>query len=180
MENTLKEFGRYRLKEKLMKILLVLAILVITVWSDQATKGIAKEKLQNQPVVQVVDSLFILTYAENDGAFLSLGKNWPAPVKTLVFISLPLLALVWLGWLIVKSKSRSPLGVIALSLFIGGGIGNLIDRLMNHGVVIDFMNFGIGQLRTGVLNVADLYLTVGAIMLCFVSFDEKPKKKKEA
>ena len=163
------------MKEKLLRVAFSLLIIAFTVWTDQATKALAVQHLQNKPAVQVVGNMFILTYAENTGAFLSLGKNWPAPAKAVFFISLPLLALVGLGWMIVRSKSKSPLGWIALSMFIGGGIGNLIDRLANQGVVVDFMNFGIGPLRTGVLNFADLYLTAGAIMLFFVSGDDRKK-----
>jgi signal peptidase II len=48
---------------------------------------------------------------------------------------------------------------------ISGGIGNLVDRLLNKFSVIDFLNFGIGSLRTGILNVADLSITFGAIAL---------------
>jgi signal peptidase II len=46
---------------------------------------------------------------------------------------------------------------------LAGGIGNLLGRLSNNGLVTDFINIGIGQLRTGVFNVADMAITFGAI-----------------
>jgi signal peptidase II len=55
--------------------------------------------------------------------------------------------------------------VILWSCIIGGGIGNLADRLLNNFRVIDFLNFGIGNLRTGVLNIADISVTFGVIAL---------------
>lgn len=68
--------------------------------------------------------------------------------------------------------------IISLSLLLGGGVGNLIDRVFNEGRVIDFMNIGIGSLRTGVFNVADIAISCGAVWLCAISF--KASKKKPA
>jgi len=46
-----------------------------------------------------------------------------------------------------------------------GGLGNLLDRIMNDGRVIDFMNLGIGTLRTAIFNVADVCITTGVVLL---------------
>lgn len=50
---------------------------------------------------------------------------------------------------------------------LSGGLGNLLDRIMNDGRVIDFMNLGIGPLRTGIFNVADVCITIGVVLLIF-------------
>ncbi len=55
--------------------------------------------------------------------------------------------------------------LIALSLIVGGGLGNLIDRLLNHGVVVDYISMGVGSLRTGVFNLADAAITVGLVVI---------------
>ena len=60
--------------------------------------------------------------------------------------------------------------VIAFSLMIGGGAGNLIDRVFNHGAVIDFVNLGVGSLRTGVFNAADVEILAGITLLLLQSF----------
>ncbi len=57
--------------------------------------------------------------------------------------------------------------VVAWSLVLSGGLGNLVDRIINDGRVIDFMNIGIGSLRTGIFNVADVCITVGVVLLVF-------------
>lgn len=57
--------------------------------------------------------------------------------------------------------------VVARSLVLSGGLGNLVDRIINDGRVIDFMNIGIGSLRTGIFNVADVCITVGVVVLIF-------------
>ena len=51
---------------------------------------------------------------------------------------------------------------------LAGGIGNLIDRILNNGLVTDFINVGIGPLRTGIFNVADIAFTCGAIAAVFL------------
>lgn len=55
--------------------------------------------------------------------------------------------------------------IVAWSLVLSGGLGNLVDRIMNDGRVIDFMNIGIGGFRTGIFNVADVCITVGVVLL---------------
>jgi signal peptidase II len=69
----------------------------------------------------------------------------------------------------VTVKAQAPL-LIALALFLGGGIGNLIDRLTNDGRVIDFMHIGFGFLRTGIFNVADMALMTGVVLLALYSY----------
>lgn len=65
--------------------------------------------------------------------------------------------------------------VVAWSLVLSGGLGNLVDRIINDGRVIDFMNIGIGSLRAGIFNVADVYITVGVVVLVFQSL-QRPRR----
>jgi len=65
--------------------------------------------------------------------------------------------------------------IVARSLVLSGGLGNLVDRIINDGRVIDFMNIGIGSLRTGIFNVADVYITVGVVVLVFQSL-QRPRR----
>ena len=71
------------------------------------------------------------------------------------------------------SKKLNSLAVSSSVLIIGGGLGNLIDRITNKGSVIDFMNIGIGSIRTGIFNVADLTIMAGVLMLA-VFYAKKP------
>lgn len=64
--------------------------------------------------------------------------------------------------------------VTAWSLVLSGGIGNLLDRLLHDGGVIDFMNVGIGSLRTGIFNVADVCITIGVSLLVLEVF-QRPR-----
>ena len=65
--------------------------------------------------------------------------------------------------------------VVAWSLVLSGGLGNLVDRIINDGRMIDVMNIGIGSLRTGIFNVADVYITVGVVVLVFQSL-QRPRR----
>ena len=69
------------------------------------------------------------------------------------------------------------LQIACISTIIGGGISNIFDRILFSGFVTDFMNFGIGSLRTGILNFADMSITFGAILLIFVQYIKETKHK---
>ena len=59
---------------------------------------------------------------------------------------------------------------IAVSFILAGGIGNLIDRVSNHGLVTDFINLGIGPLRTGIFNVADVAVMFGGLTAVILTY----------
>jgi signal peptidase II len=131
---------------------------------DRITKLLAEASLKGTGTHSFLGGLFLLLYAENDGAFLSLGSAWPMPVKAAVFIVIPLaVCLYGLGCCLVRNINTSYRVII--TTIVAGGIGNLQDRIFNSFKVVDFMNFGIGGFRTGILNVGDMSVTFGAIAL---------------
>jgi len=149
------------------QLVVFLLIVFFAISTDQITKTMAKHFLHPGEVVQVVDNLFVLMYAENEGAFLGLGSSLPLPLRTWALVILPtVLLVVFIIWLFLREKNPSLLHIITMASIVGGGISNLFDRLVYDGRVIDFMNFGIGPyFRTGILNVADLWITFGALVL---------------
>lgn len=133
---------------------------------DQVTKEIAKRNLVMGETHSLWGDTFQLTLIENHGAFLSLGANLPENLRfvffTLVSSIFVLVVIIWL----IFSPSQDRLGNLALLLVVAGGIGNIIDRVANNGGVTDFLNFGVGNLRTGIFNIADVYIMVaGALMI---------------
>jgi signal peptidase II len=82
--------------------------------------------------------------------------------------------LVLLGFALF-SKSASPSAIVAFALLIAGGMGNLMDRLMYDGYVVDFINVGLGPLRTGIFNVADIAVTLGLLILMLRTLHEQNK-----
>jgi signal peptidase II len=144
--------------------LLVLLLFILSVGCDQLTKEAAHQYLALQPPQSWFYDTVRLHYAENTGAFLSLGGDLSEGVRVFLFQVFPTLCLVVLA--IVLFAQPIPLSTaIAWSLVLSGGLGNLLDRIMNDGRVIDFMNLGIGPLRTGIFNVADVCITIGVVLL---------------
>ena len=144
--------------------LLVLLLLILCVGCDQLTKDVAHQYLALQPPQSWFHDTVRLQYAENTGAFLSLGGDLSERLRVFLFQIFPALCLV--GLAMVLFVQQIPLSTaIAWSLVLSGGLGNLLDRIMNEGRVIDFMNLGIGSLRTGIFNVADVCITTGVVVL---------------
>lgn len=136
---------------------------------DRLTKILALEFLEGKPPVSFLDGMVVFIYAENTGAFLSLGSNWGQALKWAVFIVIPAAVCLFGLWYIIRREQKW-YRIVSFSCIIGGGAGNLIDRIANDFRVIDFMNFGIGSLRTGILNVADLSVTFGVIALLICEY----------
>ncbi len=158
------------------RTLLIVLVLFSCVGCDQVTKSIARHSLANSEPIIFLNDFFRLQYIENPGAFLSLGASSPDNVRLWIFTFLAGVFLTGMLIYLLFSPIDSTVRTIALSLVVGGGIGNLIDRIFNEGCVIDFMNMGIGSLRTGVFNVADVVLMFGAIWFFVISLQDSRKK----
>jgi signal peptidase II len=133
---------------------------VATIGCDRVTKHVATATLADAPRQSFLADTVRLEYMENTGAFLGLGADWPAATRTAVFgvgNALLLIALV-----VVARRQRWPrLAQLGVAFFVAGGVSNLVDRAL-HGAVVDFLNVGIGPLRTGIFNVADMAIMLGA------------------
>lgn len=158
----------------------IILVIVVNFGLDQVTKIWARAELMGKGIINVVGDIFILVYAENQGAFLSLGTNLPQPWKTLLLILFPLIAIILATLYLIFGKHVSFRQSIAIACIIGGGVGNIYDRIVFNGSVTDFLNFGLGNIRTGVLNVADLSVTFGAIVLFIFQYLEEKKLTSES
>ena len=149
-------------------------IAVLAALIDRATKLLAIHYLRDggQTLVIIPDWLK-LTYAENLGIAFSLRF---LPPTGLLFLTLAISAGVI--WYVLKSNNRTPLFLTAFALILGGGVGNLLDRVM-LGHVVDFIYFdlyhgvlfGIPLDLWPIFNVADSCITIGACMI--VLFHDK-------
>ena len=144
------------------RLALVVAI-AATISCDRATKHIAATTLVGAPSQSYLADTLRFEYVENTGGFLSLGSDLPPALRTGLFTvgtGLTLLGTVagailfrWSGW---------PL--LGLTLFVAGGASNWLDRVV-RGSVIDFINVGLGPLRTGIFNVADVAIMLGVAIV---------------
>ena len=127
------------------------------------------------PAQTLAAGLVRLEYTENPGAFLSLGAKLSDDARFWIFTVMVAALLIGLLVFAFRMSPHTPfLIILAIALIVGGGLSNLIDRLMNDGRVVDFMQLGIGPFRTGVFNVADVAIMGGlAVMLVVVFRDSK-------
>jgi signal peptidase II len=149
-------------------VVMLVALALGCVGCDQATKRVAAEVLKGTETLSYLGDIFRLTYAENSGAFLGLGGGWPKPVRWLVFTGAALAVVAAsAGWVVAQLRrpQHDALAVWAMVLIASGGMGNLVDRVLREGRVIDFMNLGLGPVRTGIFNVADVQIMVGLALL---------------
>jgi len=142
---------------------LALIILVSCIGCDQATKSIATQALKDTPAQVYLGGTIRLQYALNPGGFLSLGSNIPDRVRQQVFVGVNIVLMLIVASFLVARHNMPLLMFVAITCILAGGIGNLIDRVFNQGLVTDFINLGIGPVRTGIFNVADIAVTFGGI-----------------
>ena len=107
-----------------------------------------------------------LSYVENPGAFLGLGAGLPTAYRLWLLGVAVALMLAAVAVHVVVSRRAGAAYLVGMAMILGGGIGNLIDRA-GTGVVRDFLNLGIGSIRTGVFNLADLAITTGLAIVLY-------------
>ena len=148
------------------RLLLLSSLLVTCVGCDQGTKALATQTLAGKAPISFVGDVFRLQYIKNAGAFLGLGAGLPESWRFWIFTVMNTVLIAGLLVYLLKRRNMPMISFIALGLVGAGGVGNLIDRFLGDGRVVDFMNLGFGRsLRTGVFNVADVAIVAGGLLL---------------
>jgi signal peptidase II len=148
-----------------MRRLALLLLMLLLLGADQWTKHLARVHLQHDEARRYAGNVVTLVYAENSGAFLSLGAELPELVRRLILDGIVGIGLAVAAWVLFTGRMNGKWDEVALALIVTGGIGNLIDRMRNHGRVTDFIYLAAGPLHTGVFNVADVAITSGVVWL---------------
>lgn len=145
------------------KIGAVLLLAFATIGCDRVSKHVAQSILADASRQSFLGDTVRLEYVENTGAFLGLGAEWPAGARWALFtVGNAVLLAVVVG---VAIRHRwSGLSAAGTALFVSGGLSNLLDRAL-RGSVPDFLNLGIGPIRTGIFNVADVAIMLGVALL---------------
>jgi signal peptidase II len=140
-------------------------ILATTVGCDRVTKHLAESHLKGSPPQSFLGDSIRLQYAENLGAFLSLGDEW-GPSTRFWALTVPSgAALLLIAIYVARGGASSLSSLVGFSLILAGGLGNLWDRALRQGQVTDFLILGLGDLHTGIFNMADLALTIGVVLV---------------
>jgi signal peptidase II len=141
-------------------LLIALAVLLL----DRLTKWAIAQTIPLEDAVNVIPGFFRLTHLENTGAAFSLFADSPSPFRTTLLIGFSVAALAVVSVLLWKDRSVFHSGTLALSLILGGAVGNLWDRV-SDGKVTDFLDFYIGAHHWPPFNVADSAIVIGALLL---------------
>ncbi len=160
---------------RIQRFTLAILVLFFCTGFDQITKEVAREKLAASPPISLLNDTIRIQYSENSGAILGLGSSLPSEVRFALFVVFNGLISVITLIYALKTHDLRLIQLIGLLLIASGGMGNLIDRLFNNGFAIDFMNLGIGSLRTGIFNVADVFIVTGAFTFMLFSIRDRTK-----
>src|SRR6266581_6808789 len=139
-----------------------LAVLVVLL--DRWTKRIVAARIAMYTHIQIIPGFFRLTHTENTGAAFSLFADSPSHWKTTLLICFSLVAMVIVSVLLWRQARAFTITGVALSLILGGAVGNLWDRVAS-GRVVDFLLFYFKQYQWPVFNLADSCIVVGASLL---------------
>ena len=150
----------------------ILALVLLNIGCDQISKEVVRTNVSRQDYIPLIENHFILTNVENTGAMLGFGQNFPPFLKVILLQGLPLLVLLLLLYRTLTKTNLNPWMVIGFAFVIGGGIGNLIDRIF-YGSVTDFFQIRLGIFRTGIFNMADVAVTLGVILILALSLRKK-------
>ncbi len=146
---------------------LALLVAIIIIVLDQVTKALIVANLsppESKAPIPILGNYLSIYYIQNSGAAFSLFPNNPVLI---VFIAIALCIIVYLY---IRMLNSGPMGYkLIFGMIIGGALGNLIDRALHAGYVVDFIFFQIPQIgyRFAIFNFADASISVGVILLLF-------------
>jgi signal peptidase II len=157
------------------KNLIFLAIAILVVLFDQATKAWILSSMGLHESYAVIDGFFSITSVRNPGAAFGFLAGAPPLFRAIFFIAVTVGAIVLIFYYLRISKSDDYPLILSLSFIFSGAAGNLIDRV-RFGEVVDFLDVYIGSYHWPAFNVADSAITVGAVVMITVMF----RRRKEA
>lgn len=154
-------------------------IALIAFLVDQGTKYLIATKLELGDQIPVIGDFFLITSHRNRGAAFGIlqGQQW-------FFILVTVVVVAGIVWYMNKVKGTRKLLPVALSLVLGGAIGNFLDRILT-GEVVDFLQFNFGSYTFPIFNVADSCIVIGVALIILDSLrdmrgGEEIKEVKEA
>ena len=138
---------------------LAIALLV----ADCASKRAVESRLSVGEPRPLVGEVVRLTLSYNTNA--AMGFQVGGDSRRLVLSAMTIAALCVLGILYHRTRPSERLRVIGVALVAGGALGNLVDRLRSSAGVVDFIDVGVANVRFWTFNLADMGITIGAVML---------------
>ena len=158
--------------------LLITTLVFLSIALDQISKIWVRNNFDYSIENSIIGDVFTLIKVENPGAFLGMGSDLSETFRILLLIVLPIIVLISITIYTYIDKELDKISIIGFSLIIGGGIGNIFDRIV-YGSVTDFFYLDFGSIfKTGIFNIADMFVTTGMILIVYPIIREQIKKYK--
>lgn len=155
--------------------LFIIVTIIGSIALDQISKIWVRANVKSGSVSEIFGEYFTLHNVENKGAFLGMGSDLNETLRVILLLILPVVVLGFVLRYVFKDKSLNNWSLFAFSSIIGGGIANVYDRFA-YGSVTDFWHIRLTDtLKTGIINVADIFVTTGMIILVFITLFKKKK-----
>jgi signal peptidase II len=161
---------------------IVAIVPIVSILLDQWTKQLIVDRFQLGESISVLSQFFSITYVRNTGAAFGFMASVDSSLRIPFFLVVPTIALVVIGYLFKKLPDSDVKTAMALSLVMGGAVGNLIDRV-RYGYVVDFLDFHWKyQAHFPAFNVADsaICIGVGLLMLDIAGREERERNVSSA
>lgn len=165
--------------KRIPRVALILIIVLLNIGCDQVTKKMARDQIEYHETIEVIGENLILTKVENSGAFLGMGSSLSPILRKILLLILPTIVMVALLVYLIKNQTLSNISLYALSFIVGGGIGNIYDRIV-YGSVTDMIHMDFEIFRTGIFNMADVSVMIGTGLILLEQFLPKKKLETEA
>jgi signal peptidase II len=160
------------LKNKYIKLVVVAGGIILL---DQFTKGLILRYLPFNNTIPVIKDFFNITHIHNPGGAFGLMANLSPTLRSIIFLFISSLAAGLIFYFYKKTPANYSWLAAAFALIFGGAIGNLIDRI-RFGMVIDFLDFYVGNLHWPAFNIADSAISIGiGIFLYHLMFKKMPE-----
>ena len=143
---------------------------------DLLTKYVVQQTMHVYESIEVIGDFFRLTFIHNPGAAFGLHLG---PYSRFIFLGLAFIALGVLFVMYRHTSTGDKLRLFAIGAIAGGALGNVVDRIRSADGVIDFLDFGVGDLRWPVFNIADTAVTIGAVLLLVSLWVEDQQRDRE-
>lgn len=149
----------------------VIACIVIAI--DQFTKWLVVNKMELYEQIPIIENFFYFTSHRNSGAAWGILEG-----QMIFFYVITVVVLIGVIYYMEKYARDNKILAIALSLILGGAIGNFIDRIL-HQEVVDFLDVMIFKYDFPIFNIADSSLVIGVIFVFIVTLIDEKQKGKE-
>ena len=149
---------------RIARTLLIISALVANVGCDQVSKHIVRHNIDFNEHIRLLNNHVTLMKVENTGAFLTAGQYLPETLRFILLTVMPSLVLAFAIFYLIKKTAMSRTTLLGVCFVVGGGIGNVFDRMW-YGSVTDFMHIDFGFFQTGVFNMADVSIMTGVALM---------------